>query len=229
MRLFKRGLGSKLPKTRLAVCFILDSNNISSAHSSSRDDAEATHPSTQDLNGFHERLSRIELALEKLALAVEKLSPTTSHVDATLSAESSSHIESSKYEPYQDEKANSQLFANQNQLPIPPANVSIDMEALGYNTSLLSHHQPTLSRMQYHPGALAVASGGMDSGIALQDSEPLAGFFIPSRAVGHALISRKFPFFSLIAEKRQTNNLSKASYMLLIWPISLLSGLQTKF
>ncbi|KAL7798967.1 hypothetical protein V8C43DRAFT_313834 [Trichoderma afarasin] len=45
------------------------------------------YPTKKDLDGFQERLSRIEAALEKLTRAVDSLSPNMNRVDATIASE----------------------------------------------------------------------------------------------------------------------------------------------
>lgn len=155
-------------------------------------DTGILYSTKKDLDSFQERLSRIEAALEKLTRAADSLNPNMNKVDATIASENSSRFETIHYQSVDREEANTQTPPNQNQLFVPPANIPIDAEFLNSNASLLYYQQPGFGILQYHPSPFVRACLDASCGISLLGNEAVAGFFIPSRALGYTLISRKY-------------------------------------
>lgn len=205
--LFQRSLSSKTSNRSLEVrgtCRFRGS--VCCTYSSGSADTGILCPTKKGLDIFQERLSRIEVALEKLAHAVDSLNPNMNRVDATIASEKSSRFEPIQYESVEREEANTQTPPNQNQLFVPPANICIDAEILHSNGSLLSYQQPGFGSLQYHPSPLIRASLDAICGISLPGNEAVAGFFIPSRALGYMLISRKYIALCMLFAVKTLNN-----------------------
>ncbi|KAL7952700.1 hypothetical protein V8C34DRAFT_298758 [Trichoderma compactum] len=117
-------------------------------------------------------------------------------VDTTIASEKCSRFEASRFEAIQyqsidREETNTQTPPKLNQPFIPPANASIYAEILNSNACLLFYPQPGGFRNpQNHHIPLIRASVDASCGISLLENEAVAGFFIPSRALGYTLISR---------------------------------------
>lgn len=206
--LFKRSPSSKISSRSLEV---RDTRrfrgSVCCTYPSGSADTGILYPTKKDLDSFHERLSRIEAALEKLARAVDNLSRNMNRVDTTIASEKSSRFEAIQYQSTDREETNTQTPPNQNQLFVPPAITSIYAEILNSNASLLFYQQPSgFGNPQYHPSPLIRASLDASCGISLLGGEAVAGFFIPSRALGYTLISRKYITLCILFAVKALNN-----------------------
>lgn len=189
--------GTWYSETRGSVCCTYPSGSA---------DTGILYPTKKDLDSFQERLSRIEVALEKLTRAVDSLSPNMNRVDATIVSEKRSGFETIQYQSVDREETNAQTPPTQNQLFVPPANISIDAEILNGNAGLLSYQRPGFGSLQYHPSPFIRASLDASCGISLLENEAVAGFFIPSRALGYTLISRKYTALCILFAVKTLNN-----------------------
>ncbi|KAL7935681.1 fungal-specific transcription factor domain-containing protein [Trichoderma chlorosporum] len=95
-----------------------------------------------------------------------------------------------QYESAHGREANNQFLTNQNQLFVPSAGISIDVERLDSSTISSFQEQPTLGGLQHLYGPLTVAGLDVSSVTSLQRKETVPGFFIPPKFLGYTLINQ---------------------------------------